>query len=86
MRLVEFQDHENDEYSKADLDQARRPRLTLRHLNKLKNLNASKKYEEMERIKDYKEIYGSRFKSDEVQAKPPGKSLNLVRTAVLAYV
>ena len=46
MRLVEFKDSSKDKYSKIDLDKARRPRLTLRHLNKLKSYNASKKKEE----------------------------------------
>ena len=50
MRLVEFKDSSKDKYSKIDLDKARRPRLTLRHLNKLKSYNASKKKEELEHV------------------------------------
>ena len=61
MRLVEFKDSSKDKYSKIDLDKARRPRLTLRHLNKLKSYNARKKKEALERIGLYKQIYGSRF-------------------------
>ena len=65
MRLVEFKDNSRDEFSKIDIDQARRPRLTLRHLNKLKSYNASKKKEEVERIKLYKNIYGTRFQGEQ---------------------
>lgn len=65
MRLVEFKDSSRDEFSKIDIDQARRPRLTLRHLNKLKSFNASKKLEELERIKLYKQIYGTRFQGEQ---------------------
>tara|TARA_Y100001972_G_C7515672_1_gene260318 strand:+ start:428 stop:628 length:201 start_codon:yes stop_codon:yes gene_type:complete len=65
MRLVEFKDNSRDEFSKIDIDQARRPRLTLRHLNKLKSYNASKKKEEVERIKTYKKIYGTRFQGEQ---------------------
>tara|TARA_B100000900_G_C20408801_1_gene645946 strand:- start:413 stop:613 length:201 start_codon:yes stop_codon:yes gene_type:complete len=65
VRLVEFQDHQDNKKDKVDLDQARRPRLTLRHLNKLKSFNATKKYDEMERIKLYKEIYGTRFQGEQ---------------------
>ena len=65
MRLVEFKDSSKDKYSKIDLDKARRPRLTLRHLNKLKSYNASKKKEELARIGLYKQIYGSRFQGEQ---------------------
>ena len=65
MRLVEFKNSSKDKYSKIDLDKARRPRLTLRHLNKLKSYNASKKKEELERIGLYKQIYGSRFQGEQ---------------------
>ena len=65
MRLVEFKDSSKDKYSKIDLDKARRPRLTLRHLNKLKSYNASKKKEELDRIGLYKQIYGSRLQGEQ---------------------
>ena len=65
MRLVEFKDNSQDKSSKIDLDQARRPRLTLRHINKLKSFTSSKKLEELERIKLYKQIYGTWFQGEQ---------------------
>lgn len=53
------QNAEDDNYNKWELDDTRRPKLTLRHLHKLRNMKELAKAEHAERVEDYKDIYGS---------------------------
>jgi hypothetical protein len=49
---------EIDDQSKYEYDDSRRPRLTLVHLNKLKNMRKLKKLDLDKRYKFFKDIYG----------------------------
>lgn len=53
------QSPEDDNYNKWDVDDTRRPKLTLKHLHKLRNMKELAKTEHAERVKDFKTIYGS---------------------------
>ena len=53
------QSPEDDNYNKWDVDDTRRPKLTLKHLHKLRNMKELAKAEHAERVEDYKDIYGS---------------------------
>lgn len=59
MRFNEVaQDEKNDEHDKWEIDDTRRPRLTLRHLNKIRNKRELAKAE-FEQEQEYaKEMYG----------------------------
>tara|TARA_B100000949_G_C14141305_1_gene390767 strand:- start:452 stop:712 length:261 start_codon:yes stop_codon:yes gene_type:complete len=47
-----------DDQSKYEYDDSRRPRLTLAHLNRLKNMRKLKKLDLDKRYKFFKDIYG----------------------------
>ena len=49
---------EDDDYSRYDIDDITRPRLTLMHLGKLRRMREMNKYEDEERQKFFKFIYG----------------------------
>jgi len=53
------QNAEEDNYNKWELDDTRRPRLTLRHLHKMRNMKELAKAEHAEQVADYKDIYGA---------------------------
>ena len=53
------QNSEEDNYNKWDVDDTRRPKLTLKHLHKLRNMKELAKTEHAERVKDFKNIYGT---------------------------
>lgn len=55
--LKEYYDASDDEYSKVDIDDTRRPRLTLEHLNKLRKMREINGVEQAESEKFYKVIY-----------------------------
>lgn len=55
--LKEYYDASDDEYSKVDIDDTRRPRLTLEHLNKLRKMREINGVEKAESEKFYKVIY-----------------------------
>ena len=58
MRFNELaQSAEHDEYNKWDLDDTRRPKLTLQHLNKMRNRQETAKADHMEMQKQYKAQY-----------------------------
>jgi hypothetical protein len=68
MKLFEFEkedletayyDPENDEINKRHFDDTRKPKLTLRDLNKLKKLKAVKKFEALKRQDLISAMYGS---------------------------
>lgn len=57
--LKENYDMEDDEYMKATMADSRRPRLTLRHLNKLRKLKDIRRLEAQERQEFVKVMYAS---------------------------
>ena len=62
MRFSDMQNAQNaeeDNYNTWDIDDTRRPKLTLRHLHKLRNMKELSKTEHAEKVLDYKEMYGT---------------------------
>jgi hypothetical protein len=57
--LNEYYDPEEDAYMTAELDDTRRPRLTLRHLNKLRKVRELRKMEQATHSEFVKTMYGS---------------------------
>lgn len=57
--INENYDMEDDEYMKAELSDTRRPRLTLRHLNKLRKLKDARSIQDQERSVFVKKMYGA---------------------------
>jgi hypothetical protein len=55
--LKEYYEASDDKYSTFDFDDARRPRLTLEHLNKLRKMREINAVEKAENEKFYKVIY-----------------------------
>lgn len=50
-------DPQEDNLRKASLEQTRRPRLTLRHINKLKKMRAAKEFENVKQQKVVARMY-----------------------------
>lgn len=50
---------ENDESGKWEIDDTRRPRLTLKHLNKMRNMQEMSKLEYQNSLDDVKAQYSS---------------------------
>jgi len=60
MRFGEIaQSAENDEYNKWEIDDTRRPKLTLKHLNKMRGMREIAKVEHIEQVKQWKIQYGA---------------------------
>ncbi len=57
--LNEYYEPEEDEYNKFSLDDTRRPRLTLRHLNKLRKVRELRRMEQAAHSDFVKDMYGS---------------------------
>lgn len=57
--ITENYDMEDDEYMKAELSDTRRPRLTIRHLNKLRKLKDARTIQDQERSVFVKKMYGA---------------------------
>lgn len=56
--LSENIDPVNDEYSKVDLHDTRRPRITFRHLNRLRKINELKRLEQAAHKEFVRAMYG----------------------------
>ena len=56
--LVEFYEPSDDKLSNEELSDTRRPRLTLRHLNKLRKMRDMQAIERQERSEFVKTMYG----------------------------
>lgn len=56
---MEYQDLNQDRYSQAKIEDTRKPRLTLLHLNKLKKMRAAQELENHMRIDTLEVIYGA---------------------------
>lgn len=49
---------EDDEYGKWDIDDTRRPRLTLKHLNKMNKMRNMSKAEHAQQVAVWRSMYG----------------------------
>lgn len=56
--LKEFYDEKDDDYTVVNIDHRRRPRITLRHLQKLRKTRGIEELEQKQRIDDVAYIYG----------------------------
>ena len=56
--LVEFYDPADDELGKAKMDDTRRPRLTMLHLQKLRKSRDAEKYETAQHLEFLPDMYG----------------------------
>jgi hypothetical protein len=56
--LTEIYDEKDDNYTVVDIDHKRRPRITLRHLQKLRKTRSIEDLEQKQRIDDVAYIYG----------------------------
>ena len=57
--INENYDMEDDEYMKAKMSDSRRPRLTIRHLNKLRKLKDIRRVENQERSEFVAKMYAA---------------------------
>lgn len=56
--LREYYSEQNDKYTVVQIDHQRRPRITLRHLQKLRKTRSIEDLEQKQRIDDMSYIYG----------------------------
>jgi len=56
--LVEYYDPADDEYGKAHMDDTRRPRLTMLHIQKLRKARDAERYEKAQHIDFLPDMYG----------------------------
>lgn len=56
--LKEYYDTQDDDYMVVNIDHRRRPRITLRHLQKLRKTRGIEELEQKQRIDDVAYIYG----------------------------
>lgn len=56
--LVEFYDPADDELGVAHMDDTRRPRLTMTHLQKLRKARDAEKYEKAQHLNFLPDMYG----------------------------
>lgn len=57
--LVEFYDPADDTLGQAKMDDTRRPRLTMTHLQKLRKSRDAEKYEKAQHINFLPDMYGA---------------------------
>ena len=56
--LFEYYEASEDNVSRVEIGHTRRPRITLRHLNKLRKMRNLENLENAERMKSLKDVYG----------------------------
>jgi len=56
--LKEYYEEQDDKYMNVNIDHRRRPRITLRHLQKLRKTRSIEDLEQKQRIDDVAYIYG----------------------------
>lgn len=56
--LVEYYDPADDELGKAHMDDTRRPRLTMTHIQKLRKARDIEKYETAQQLEFLPDMYG----------------------------
>lgn len=66
--LVEYYDPADDKLGQAKMDDTRRPRLTMHHLQKLRKSRDAEKYEKAQHLNFLPDMYG-------VTAEPEGGGL-----------
>lgn len=65
MRFNELaQSAEADEFNKWEVDDTRRPKLTLMHLNKMRGMKEIAKLEHLESVEQFKKQYGVKQDSE----------------------
>ena len=57
--LVEYYDPADDELGQAKMDDTRRPRLTMTHLQKLRKSRDAEKYERAQHLNFLPDMYGA---------------------------
>lgn len=57
--LREYYDEQDDNYNFVNIDHKRRPRITLRHLQKLRKTRSIEELEQKQRVDDVSYIYSS---------------------------
>lgn len=57
--LVEFYDPADDKLGQAKMDDTRRPRLTMTHLQKLRKSRDAEKYEKAQHLEFLPDMYGA---------------------------
>lgn len=57
--LVEFYDPADDKLGQAHMDDTRRPRLTMTHLQKLRKSRDAEKYEQAQQLDFLPDMYGA---------------------------
>lgn len=62
--LVEFYDPSDDELGKAHMDDTRRPRLTMVHLQKLRKARDAERYEKAQQLEFLPTMYGVTAQAD----------------------
>lgn len=56
--LVEFYEPQSDQFGKASMDDTRRPRLTLIHLQKLRKARDAENYDRVKHLEFLPDMYG----------------------------
>lgn len=64
--LNEYYNEKSDKYTVVRIDHKRRPRITLRHLQKLRKTRSVEQIEQEKRIKDVAYIYGKKDSDMEI--------------------
>lgn len=62
--LVEFYDPADDDLGKAKMDDSRRPRLTMVHLQKLRKARDAEKYDKAKHLDFLPDMYGQSAQQD----------------------
>lgn len=62
--LTEFYDPESDVLGKARMDDTRRPRLTMVHLQKLRKARDAERYEKAQHLEFLPDMYGASAQPD----------------------
>ncbi len=63
--LLEFYDPADDELAKAELSDTRRPRITLRHLNKIRRMRDVEREDKKAHLLIIKQVYNAGAAPDE---------------------
>lgn len=63
--LVEFYDPADDKLGQAKMDDTRRPRLTMTHLQKLRKSRDAERYEQAQHLNFLPDMYGVSAEADQ---------------------
>lgn len=70
--LCEFYDPSDDELGQAHMDDTRRPRLTMMHIQKLRKSRDAEKYEKAQHLNFLPDMYGASAEGAAVGGSLPG--------------